>query len=125
MASRTRTPERHDEVKAYQRQWQRDNRDRVKIRNRDRNLVLKQEVMDAYGGTCTCCGVTELVFLSIDHMDGDGAARRRAGDHAHGKNFYGWLKENGYPAGFQVLCFNCNFAKSNGGCPHGDDGVIA
>jgi hypothetical protein len=23
-----------------------------------------------------------------------------------------------YPAGYQVLCFNCNWAKSHGGCPH-------
>ena len=30
-----------------------------------------------------------------------------------------WLKRNGYPAGYQVLCFNCNFAKHRkGACPH-------
>lgn len=29
-----------------------------------------------------------------------------------------WLEANGYPAGFQVLCANCNMAKQSGGCPH-------
>jgi hypothetical protein len=30
-----------------------------------------------------------------------------------------WLKNSGYPPGFQVLCFNCNFAKHRKGqCPH-------
>jgi len=31
---------------------------------------------------------------------------------------YRWLKKQGYPKGYQVLCFNCNFASAWGVCPH-------
>jgi hypothetical protein len=32
---------------------------------------------------------------------------------------YRWLAKKNFPEGFQVLCANCNVAKSqNGVCPH-------
>jgi ribosomal protein L40E len=33
---------------------------------------------------------------------------------------YRWLVKNGFPAGFQVLCRNCNWGKhaNDGVCPH-------
>ena len=95
-----------------------------------RNLLLKkhrkQRVMDYYGGKCLCCGETGLLFLAIDHIDGNGAEHRRqiAPNHKcrgpFGDLFYRWLEKNNYPSGFQTLCHNCNIAKSwNGGiCPH-------
>jgi hypothetical protein len=30
------------------------------------------------------------------------------------------VENNGMPDDFQVLCHNCNYAKSHGGCPHGN-----
>jgi hypothetical protein len=80
--------------------------------------VLRLEVIAAYGGQCACCSESELVFLAIDHVGGGGNQHRR---ELAGKDlFYRWLKRNAWPAGFQVLCFNCNWAKSHGGCPHGN-----
>lgn len=83
---------------------------------------LRKEVIEVYGGKCACCDVSDLVFLTIDHINGDGADHRRA---LKGVNYgagststYQWLRQHGYPPGFQVLCWNCNWAKSNGGCPH-------
>ena len=35
-----------------------------------------------------------------------------------GAGQYWSLVSRGFPAGYQVLCHNCNFAKSHGGCPH-------
>jgi hypothetical protein len=30
-----------------------------------------------------------------------------------------WLRKNGFPKGFRVLCHNCNFAHGHYGyCPH-------
>lgn len=57
----------------------------------------------------------------IDHVNGGGNAHRRSigGTTACTVRFYRWLEVNNYPEGFQVLCHNCNFAKSHGGCPHG------
>jgi hypothetical protein len=57
----------------------------------------------------------------MDHVENDGAAhRRQIGDGSDALIL--WLKKNGFPAGFQVLCANCNHGKRvNGGvCPHKD-----
>jgi hypothetical protein len=105
-----RTPEQEREANS---RWARDNHRARRIR-----------VVEAYGGKCTCCGETELVFLAIDHIGGGGNAHRRtltaSGEIAGSSNFYKWLEKNGLPKGFQVLCHNCNFAKSHGGCPHNE-----
>lgn len=38
---------------------------------------------------------------------------------------YHWIKRNGFPAGFRVLCLNCNFARGiYGRCPHEREGEI-
>lgn len=79
---------------------------------------VKQEVYAAYGGAiCACCGETEWLFLTIDHVNNDG--------HVHQKNervtnLYTHLRARNFPPGFQVLCMQCNFGKArNGGiCPH-------
>jgi hypothetical protein len=78
---------------------------------------LRAEVLETLGGKCVCCGESEPKFLAIDHINGDGAEHRRK----IGKGIYSWLKKNGYPPGFQLLCHNCNIAKSfYGACPHRD-----
>lgn len=88
---------------------------------------LRREVINAYGGMkCACCGETEEQFLSIDHINNDGADHRRKLTGKTGKvvgitgGMYLWIKRNNYPPTFQVLCMNCNFGKArNGGvCPH-------
>lgn len=85
------------------------------------NAILKNEIFMAYGGwVCKCCGETEKSFLSIDHINNDGAKMRREGVHGVSNQFYRWLKKNGYPDGFQVLCMNCQWGKhiNKGVCPH-------
>lgn len=97
-------------------------------RGRDRRRRLKLEVLEAYGGLrCACPGCTTPEgiheFLSIDHVDGNGADHRRElfGDPKKGGNLYDWLKKNDFPPGFRVLCMNCNFALGHFGyCPHGE-----
>jgi hypothetical protein len=87
--------------------------------------ALRLEVIAAYGGHCKCCGESTLEFLAIDHVNGDGGAHRRSikesakGGDIPAYEFYNWLKNNGYPGGFQILCHNCNVAKGMyGTCPH-------
>jgi len=80
--------------------------------------------MAAYGGQCACCGISDLIFLNIDHVDGHGAEHRRGTQtgRSGGVQLYLWLRRSGWPPGFQVLCWNCNSAKhyGNGTCePHG------
>lgn len=95
--------------------------------NRDKAIAVqktyrqsqKETVLDHYGRFCACCGEDEPVFLSLDHINGDGAAHRRETRKRSGASMYSLLIREGFPAGFQVLCFNCNFAKRTGeACPH-------
>ena len=86
---------------------------------------VKDEVFAHYGGyVCQCCGEFEPVFLSLDHVYNDGAEHRRQmnpnGRSAASSTMYAWIKRNGFPLGFQVLCFNCNMGKhlNKGTCPH-------
>lgn len=96
-------------------------KNRTTIRN---NLKVKREVFERYGGcVCNCCSEGHIEFLTIDHIDGNGAEHRRRifGKSAGmgGARLYRALKREGFPAGFQVLCFNCNVAKGfYGECPH-------
>lgn len=86
---------------------------------------LRDETFAAYGGyVCACCGETERSFLTIDHINNDGAKFRKnvLGNRGFaGYHTYRWLRANGYPQdGLQVLCMNCQQGKKlNGGiCPH-------
>ena len=88
-------------------------------RNQDR---CRDEVFAAYGGyKCRCCGEDERLFLSIDHVDNNGAEERKSGLYrGSGTAFYQWLRKSEFPSGYQVLCMNCQVGKhKNGGvCPH-------
>lgn len=115
-ASRAR---RRPKVLAYLKQYYAKNRLRELETARNRNAALKAAAYVAYGGyRCACCGEEERAFLSIDHVGNDGNVHRKA--IGRGTSIYLWLKKNGFPPGFQVLCMNCNFGKRmNGGvCPH-------
>lgn len=82
---------------------------------------VKETVYLAYGGyRCNCCGETERTFLSIDHINNDGASHRRDHGHVTGEVMHRWLIRNNFPSGFQVLCMNCQWGKRNNGgvCPH-------
>ena len=75
----------------------------------------KQEIIDAYGGSCVCCGETAVEFLSTDHINGDGKQHRQKVS-----SVYADLKKRGFPQdNYRLLCMNCNFATGQFGyCPH-------
>lgn len=80
--------------------------------------ALKDDVYAKYGGyVCACCGETEEVFLTIDHVNNDGCIHRKQVGMTD--KLYRWLKKNNYPLGFQILCRNCQEGKFRyGTCPH-------
>lgn len=84
---------------------------------------LKREVVDAYGGKCMCCGDTHWQFLTVDHINNDGATQRKT-IHS-GNSFYYYLKRNGFPRDeYALLCMNCNWCKGVfGHCAHIMDAV--
>lgn len=60
-----------------------------------------------YGGCCIKCKFADTRALSIDHIDGRGNEHRKNDRSA--KLIYRWLRNRGYPKGYQVLCMNCQF----------------
>lgn len=84
---------------------------RAKVK--DDNLCLKWRLFVEYSTGiphCACCGEHRFQFLSLDHINGDGAAHRRQ-LKKDGRALYRDLKKRNFPKGFQVLCYNCNHAK--------------
>lgn len=93
-------------------------RQRYNVYQKARNKIVKDAAFEAYGGyKCACCGETHEEFLQIDHTEGNGAEHRRNEPSAY--KIYEWLRKHKYPAGFRVLCSNCNWAYGRYGyCPH-------
>ena len=106
-------------IKNKERILKQDNTDIRRKQMRERAAQRRKDVINHYGGICICCGETIFEFLGIDHIDGGGIEHRKAIGMSGGSNFYGWIRKNNYPDGFQVLCHNCNMAKGFYGiCPH-------
>ena len=72
----------------------------------------KKVLFDRLGNRCKCCGETEPVFLSIDHIYNDGAPFRKRGGGAKYSRMLKAIER------VQILCMNCNWAKRYGPCPH-------
>jgi hypothetical protein len=88
------------------------------------NAALRLEVFSHYCGGpphCQCpgCDVTFIEFLQLDHVNGDGARHRKENKlGTGGPRLWRWVRAQGYPEGFQVLCRNCNGAKfTRAACP--------
>lgn len=88
---------------------------------RKRRAELKDAVFSHYGYICVCCGETNLTFLTIDHVNSDGAQhRKKLGRGGHTVTMYRDIIKRNFPPDFQILCYNCNCgrARNNGICPH-------
>lgn len=73
---------------------------------------LKMEILRHYSGEpprCSC-GFDDVRALTIDHINGRGNEHRRQ-LRKIGGTFYQWLKGQGFPSGYQVLCMNCQMIK--------------
>lgn len=79
-----------------------------------------------YDIKCNCCGERHIEFLAIDHINNDGYKHRKS--QGVGKELINWIIKNNFPNGFQILCFNCNWAKGQDYehlCVHQKEKVIA
>lgn len=120
---RIKNPKKVKEIQHRQDKKRQCNPERIKWSKKWRkewSQNLKFSVMAIYSNgqpKCTCCGETRIEFLTMDHINNDGAEHRRK--IGRGNHITYWLRKNGFPEGFQVLCINCNFAKGHYGyCPH-------
>lgn len=128
-----KTPKFKERKKAYNKKWSqtpeakessrkrgRENyhKPRVKARAQARYQELKNRVHQGFGSRCSCCGVTNPEFLTIDHINRDGKEhRKRVGS---GIGLYRAIIKEGFPKDkYRLLCWNCNEATRYGRpCPH-------
>ena len=86
--------------------------------------AIKTEVLTHYGNgklACVCCGESEIIFLTLDHIHG-----REANDRGWnrkkrvGRALWAYVKKQGFPPDYQTLCWNCNSGRqiNKGICPH-------
>lgn len=121
--------ERHPErVKDYEREYtkrpevvarRRGLRSNFNRKDYERQYALRRrlELLERYGGKCACCGETRYQFLAIDHINGGGGKHRRTETGATNIGYY--LRKQGFPEGYRVLCHNCNHAIARYTiCPH-------
>lgn len=76
---------------------------------------LKHSVLAHYANgvpRCRKCGELDITALTVDHMNGGGRQHLLGLQMKGGAQFYRWLRDQGFPQGYQVLCFNCNCSKS-------------
>jgi hypothetical protein len=119
-SSRNYYRENKDSLRAKIEAWRKINREQFLATNKSYNEKLRFTALQHYSHgefKCACCGESMYEFLTIDHINNDGAKmNKKFSGHKH---ICSWLKRNNYPEGFQVLCINCNFAKGKyGKCPH-------
>lgn len=98
--------------------WSANNQDTKIASRRAWSKSVREKVFDYYGWSCACCGETVSGFLTMDHMRGGGNKHRKI--TGSGARFYAWLVREGFPYGYQTLCYNCNCGKAHNGdvCPH-------
>jgi len=86
-------------------------------RKRGGARLAKLAVLYHYGAKCSCCGVTNLDDLCLEHPAGDGAKHRAqlAGNGTRGGyKQYADVIRRGFPKGFSILCRSCNSSKGTG-----------
>jgi hypothetical protein len=120
LANNGRKPDGAPGPKYYRNECKDCNRERIRLAQVKMRQKLREEIFAHYDNKCACCGESEAAFLTIDHVNNDGAEHRRELGKPSGTVFYFWLRKNNYPEGFQALCWNCNCGKriNKGVCPH-------
>ena len=109
--------EKHrDEIYSKLRERYQHNKGEINKRAKMQRQLVRIEVLSHYADgspKCAVCNECDDVVLCIDHIAGSGNQHRKLLGGLFGHRFYVWLKTNGYPEGFQVLCYNCNQRKKH------------
>lgn len=120
-----------DYLNAYRRKWVEKNKERLFARRkelyfknhkhmldkmRERYRGLKEQIFEAYGHACACCGETRKEFLCVDHINGGGSKDRKGNP----QGVYVRIRQQGFPKDkYRLMCHNCNMSLGfYGYCPH-------
>lgn len=102
-----------EDNRVYQRAYFKLHKEKMLAQDKGCNARRKVEVLTRYSISgkpqCSQCGIEDVDVLTIDHINGGGNKHRHL--TGEGTTFYGWLKKNKFPVGYQVLCANCNLKK--------------
>jgi len=106
-----------EKEKARGKKYRVENSSEIEQRRRDLTLEVYSHYSKVISKSdvpvCACvgCGEKHIEFLTLDHING-----RKSMNHApslKAEKLCRRLKRDDYPVGIQVLCWNCNSAKSN------------
>jgi len=97
-----------EEIRRYGKKFRDNHATEEKLRHFEYGQKIKLQIITHYGGKCACCGESNLMFLTVDHINGGGTEQIKS---FSGYGFYRWIINNNFPSGFQVLCHNCNWLK--------------
>lgn len=99
--------------------WRDPVANRKHSRERARKYRIEQKilVLSHYGanGILQCCwpgcDVIDVDLLTLDHVDDCGALHRKETERGGGHDTYVLLKQEGFPPGYQTLCWNHQWKK--------------
>jgi hypothetical protein len=97
-----------DKKYAKAKEWRKKNPEKIAASSRKRVCQRKKLVFDHYGAVCIGCGESDIIVLTIDHINNDGNTHRKEVGESR---IYEWLIKNNFPNTFQTLCRNCNWRK--------------
>ena len=106
--------------------WTKDNQKIITKKWQIKREELLKQIREAYGNKCNCCGESNPLFLTIDHVNNDGyklRPRNKNGNYAPSEfsgHYYVRIVRENFPKDLQLLCWNCNCgkARNKGICPH-------
>lgn len=82
---------------------------------------LRLTVLQRLGNRCYCCGESDICFLTIDHIHGNGTQHRKE----HARSTYSFLmsilQDSTPHQSYRAACYNCNSAREyivQKICPH-------
>lgn len=103
--------------------YYKNNKDRCKEQSKNQAIDAAFKCLSHYKKgekiECVFCKESQYEFMSLDHIDGNGAEHRRLNNYESGTSTYLWAKRNNYPPIFQVACMSCNHARSRRGSVDG------
>lgn len=98
-------------------------RERGKAYYRTHYLKYRDLIFQVLGSVCVCCGEDEPLFLTVDHINGDGKHQKtKTGQRWGGWAVWRTIRAEAEPKKrFRILCFNCNCGRERSQdkvCPH-------
>jgi len=114
--------ENKHKIKEYQESYYKENREKIKEQKEKNKYKVKEyrknikiQVLNVLGGCkCSLCDVTNVDFLSIDHIDKTGHLDRK--DGLYSISLYSAILNKIYPqeklSNLRVLCYNHNLGRT-------------